>query len=95
MIRWRRAPGGFRRREGLRRRAGSLRRADADGRGMESGGRDGVNTGGTESLQVAIYATEEKRRRAVLTMLVLARLGEALILRRDRINALWVLPRGG
>ena len=27
-------------------------------------------------------------------MLVLARLGEALILRRDRINALWVLPEG-
>ena len=36
-------PGGFRRREGLRpHRAGGLRRADADGRGMESGGRDGI-----------------------------------------------------
>ena len=62
---------------------------------MESGGRDGVNTGGTESLQVAIYATEEKRRRAGFDhVLVLARLGEALILRRDRINACWVLPEG-
>ena len=47
-------PGGFRRREGLwPHRAGRLRRADADGRGLESRGRDGVKTGGTESLQVA------------------------------------------
>ena len=46
-------------------------------------------------MQVAIYATEEKRRRAGFDhVLVLARLGEALILRRDRINALWVLPEG-
>ena len=38
---------------------------------------------------------EEKRRRAGFDhVLVLARLGEALILRRDRINALWVLPEG-
>ena len=46
-------------------------------------------------MQVAIYATDEKRRRAGFDhVLVLARLGEALILRRDRINALWVLPEG-
>ena len=89
-------PGGFRRREGLRpHRAGRLRRADADGRGLESRRRDCVKTGGTESLQVAIYATEEKRRRTGFDhVLVLARRGEALILRRDRINACWVLPEG-
>ena len=46
-------------------------------------------------MQVAIYAADEKRRRAGFDhVLVLARLGEALILRRDRINALWVLPEG-
>lgn len=46
-------------------------------------------------MQVAIYATEEKRRRAGFDhVLVLARRGEALILRRDKINALWVLPEG-
>lgn len=44
-------------------------------------------------MQVAIYATEEKRRRTGFDhVLVLARRGEALILRRDRINACWVLP---
>ena len=54
-----------------------------------------AKTGGTESLQVAIYATEEKRRRTGFDhVLVLARRGEALILRRDRINACWVLPEG-
>lgn len=46
-------------------------------------------------MQVAIYATEEKRRRTGFDhVLVLARRGEALILRRDRINACWVLPEG-
>ena len=46
-------------------------------------------------MQVAIYAAEEKRRRAGFDhVLVLARRGEALILRRDAINALWVLPEG-
>ena len=44
-------------------------------------------------MQVAIYATDEKRRRSGFDhVLVLARRGEALILRRDRINARWVLP---
>ncbi len=88
-------PGGFRRREGLRpHRAGGMRRADADGRGWNPGG-DGIKR---EEQRVCKLRSMRRRKSAAargLTMCLCWRgLGEALILRRDRINALWVLPEG-
>ena len=48
-------------------------------------------------MECSIYALSEikkKRRRDARSLLVLARSGEALILVRDTLNALWMLPGG-
>ena len=46
-------------------------------------------------MQCTIYAPGEKKRRVPRQqVMVLAAVGEALILCRDEINALWMLPEG-